>query len=196
MRSSPRRLTRNRELNSGQASKTPLFTGPQPLGARNARSSPLGAARALEIPRAHSKPQGRRHGCSSQPRSCRGARNWLLEPSTEPQERSNFAARAGAQACSASLEHSNWPLEPARFRWGARSVRYRCSSSLGCRNVRKNNLKTLCSGRKSQRTPASVHLCFVHGFARVHPNIYIYIYIYEAASLTMIFRNRQKESYK
>ena len=45
---------------AASASKTPLSTAPQTLGARNGRSGPLGAARALEMAtRARSASLGR-----------------------------------------------------------------------------------------------------------------------------------------
>ena len=44
--------------------------------------------------------------------------------------------------------------------------------------MRKNDSKTLCSGRESLWTPGSVRPCSEHGYARVHPSPYIHIYIY------------------
>ena len=134
------------------ASKTPLFTAPQPLGARNGRSSPLGAAGALEMAaRARSEPQwrskwllepclGAAGALEIAAQACSGSlgrSNWLLRPARARWgariDRSSPLGLAGAreiaaQACSGSLGRSNWLLRPARARWGARN---RCSSLLG-----------------------------------------------------------------
>ena len=93
------------------ASKTPLFTAPQPLGARNGRSSPLGAAGALEMAaRARSEPQWRS--------------KWPLEPASDPLGRS----KSLLEPASEPLGRSKWPFEPRRLRWGARIG---CSGLLG-----------------------------------------------------------------
>ena len=113
------------------ASKTPLFTAPQPPGARNSRSSrsePQERSKWLLEPARSRKgtrngrsgpPQSRwgaRKRCSSPPRSRCGARNGRSSPVGAA-----GALEMPARAPSASLGRSKWPHEPARLRWGGRN---------------------------------------------------------------------------
>ena len=59
-------------------SKTPLFTAPPPLGARNGRSEPQGRSKWLLEPTRSCS--GARNGCSSPPRSRMGAQNGRSSP--------------------------------------------------------------------------------------------------------------------
>ena len=113
------------------------------------RSSPLGAAGPLEMAaRAPSElqgrskwlidpasePQGRFKSADLDQAFLGAARSFEIVCSSSlgaRSGRSNPLGFAGpieknAQVCSVSLEHSNWQVEPARFRWGPQSIANGC----------------------------------------------------------------------
>ena len=144
--------------------------------------------------------RGARNGCSSPPRSRRGASNRLIKPFCRN--------RKGLRNCLFEFARcSKWMLGPVRLRWAdrkqcsgllgfagafklagrARPVslgRSKCSTSLlkltrRMKTHSKNCLKTLCSGSKSQQTLGSAHLHWLHGYEKGSTlNTHIYIYIY------------------
>jgi len=92
-------------------------------GARNGRSSPLGAAGALEIARARSEPQWRSKSLLEPASVPQGRSKWLLEPASEPQWRSKWLLEPASEPqgrskwlvepASELQGRSNWLLEPA-----------------------------------------------------------------------------------
>ena len=124
----------------------PLEPARSRKASRNGRSSPLRAAGALEMAaRARLGAAGALQiGWSSL--SVGAAKAFEIVCSSSLGARSGCSGPFGfagpiennAQVCSVSLEHSNWQVEPAWFRWGVRSARHGCSSSDGgWRHIRK-----------------------------------------------------------
>jgi hypothetical protein len=113
---------------------------------------------------------------------------WLLEPASEPQGRSKLATRAcfgvagaleiAARARSAStwplevaarngrsaasLEHSNWPLEPVRPRWGARNGRASLLGFAGASEIDAQACSASLERSNSALEPARPRWCARH----------------------------------